>query len=45
MVSSNMDTIKMVDKKWNKYHIGEFIPSPSLKYQKMLYSGGAIAGE
>jgi 4-hydroxy-3-polyprenylbenzoate decarboxylase len=45
MVSSNMDTIKMVDKKWNKYHIGEFIPSPSLKYQKMLYRGGAIAGE
>lgn len=45
IVSSSLDTIKMVDEKWNKYNIGEFIPSPSLKYQKMLYSGGAIAGE
>jgi len=45
IVSSSLDTIKMVDEKWNKYNIGKFIPSPSLKYQKMLYSGGAIAGE
>src|SRR6056297_1335996 len=44
IVSSSLDTIKMVDEKWNKYNIGKFIPSPSLKYQKMLYSGGAIAG-
>lgn len=45
IVSSNMNTIQLVDKKWKKYNIGEFIPSPSLKYQKMLFKGGAIAGE
>ncbi|MFP4024310.1 MAG: menaquinone biosynthesis decarboxylase [Thiohalospira sp.] len=45
IVSSNMNTIQLVDKKWSKYNIGEFIPSPSINYQKMLFKGGAIAGE
>ncbi|HKL08011.1 MAG TPA: menaquinone biosynthesis decarboxylase [Bacteroidales bacterium] len=45
IVSSNLPTIKWVDKKWDSYNIGKFISSPSLKYQKMLYRGGAIAGE
>ncbi|MEE4198931.1 MAG: menaquinone biosynthesis decarboxylase [Bacteroidales bacterium] len=45
IVSSSMSTIKKVDEKWKTYQIGKFIPSPSLKYQKMLFNGGAIAGE
>jgi 4-hydroxy-3-polyprenylbenzoate decarboxylase len=36
-------TINLVDKKWDSYDIGKFIPSPSLKYRKQLYDGKAIA--
>ncbi|RLD42639.1 MAG: menaquinone biosynthesis decarboxylase [Bacteroidetes bacterium] len=36
-------TIKLVDEKWSSYNIGEFLPSPSLKYRKQLYEGDAIA--
>jgi len=36
-------TINLVDKKWDSYNIGKFIPSPSLKYRKQLYDGKAVA--
>ncbi|MBQ0080348.1 MAG: menaquinone biosynthesis decarboxylase [Alistipes sp.] len=37
VVTSSMDTIELVDKKWNKYQIGEFLPSPSRKYIALLH--------
>lgn len=36
-------TIQLVDEKWERYGLGKFIPSPSLKYRKQLYKGGAVA--
>ena len=36
-------TIHLVDEKWERYGLGKFIPSPSLKYRKQLYKGGAVA--
>jgi len=45
IVSSKSETIQLVDKKWENYHLGEFIASPSLMYQKMLFKGGAMAEE
>jgi 4-hydroxy-3-polyprenylbenzoate decarboxylase len=40
---SDKETIKTVDLKWKKLNLGKFLPSPSLKYQKQLYKGGAVA--
>ncbi len=54
IICSNEATIKSVDEKWNKIFPSTinhqpstipFIPSPSLKYQKQLYKGGAVAEE
>lgn len=39
------DTIRLVDSKWDKYGLGEFIKSPSLKYKSLLFNGGAVAEE
>jgi 4-hydroxy-3-polyprenylbenzoate decarboxylase len=36
-------TIEAVDKKWNELGIGQFIPSPSLKYKDQLYGEEAIS--
>ena len=36
-------TIQLVDEKWERYGLGKFISSPSLKYRKQLYKGGAVA--
>jgi 4-hydroxy-3-polyprenylbenzoate decarboxylase len=38
-------TIQKIDEKWNQLPLGKFIPSPSLKYRKQLYKGGAVAAE
>ena len=38
-------TIKNVDEKWSKLGLGQLIISPSIKYKKMLYKGGAVAEE
>jgi len=38
-------TIKAVDEKWESLGIGEFIPSPSLKYKPLLFKGGAVVEE
>ena len=37
-------TIESVDKKWNELGIGEFIPSPSLKYKDQMYGEEAVVG-
>ena len=36
-------TIKKIDEIWDKLNLGEFIPSPSLKYSKLNIGKGAIA--
>ncbi len=36
-------TIALVDSKWERYGLGKFISSPSLKYKRQLYKGGAVA--
>ena len=45
ILSSDNKTIERVDKIWDKLGLGEFIQSPSLKYQKQLYKGGAVVEE
>ena len=35
-------TIEAVDKKWNQLGLGEFIPSPSLKFKDQLYGEEAV---
>lgn len=36
-------TIASVDEKWNKLGLGEFIPSPSLKFKGQMYGKEAVA--
>ncbi len=36
-------TIESVDKKWSKLGLGDFIPSPSLKYKGQMYGEEAVA--
>ena len=45
IICSDDATIKSVNEKWNKLGLGKLITSPSLKYKKMLYKGGAVAEE
>ncbi|HYV94137.1 MAG TPA: menaquinone biosynthesis decarboxylase [Chitinophagales bacterium] len=45
IICSDEKTIQAVDEKWNRLSLGEFIPSPSLKYRKQLYKGGAVVSE
>ncbi|NPA68972.1 MAG: menaquinone biosynthesis decarboxylase [Chlorobi bacterium] len=42
IVTSDEETIKLVDEKWDKYGMGEFIPSPSVKYKHLVMSKTAI---
>jgi hypothetical protein len=35
-------TIELVDKKWESYGIGEFVKSPSLKFQKLIVGSDAV---
>lgn len=35
-------TIKSVDEKWNELGIGQFIPSPSLKFKNQMYGEEAV---
>ncbi len=39
------ETIKTVDEKWSSLGLGEFIPSPSLKYKRQVLNGGAVVEE
>ena len=36
-------TIQSVDEKWNSLGLGEFIPSPSLKFKEQMYGEEAVA--
>ncbi|MEI6816239.1 MAG: menaquinone biosynthesis decarboxylase [Bacteroidota bacterium] len=45
ILASDEKTIKRIDEIWDKLGLGKFIPSPSLKYRKQLYKGGAVAGD
>lgn len=36
-------TIEAVDNKWEQLAIGEFIPSPSLKFKQQLYGESAVS--
>ena len=37
IIAADDATIKAVDEKWNELGIGEFIPSPSLKFKSQMY--------
>ena len=41
VVTSDKDTIELVDSRWAEYGIGEHIPSPSKKYNQLLLSDNA----
>jgi 4-hydroxy-3-polyprenylbenzoate decarboxylase len=45
ILASNETTIARIDTIWDKLNLGPFITSPSLKYRKQLYKGGAVADE
>ena len=38
-------TIQRVDKRWDELQLGPFLASPSRKYRKQLYGGGAVVKE
>lgn len=42
IIVSNDETIQSVDDKWNKLGLGEFIPSPSLKFKDQMYGEEAV---
>lgn len=43
ILASDEATIRRVDEIWNTLGLGQLIPSPSRKYAKQLYEGGAVA--
>ena len=43
IVTMDEETIALVDRRWDEYGIGDFLTSPSVKYRKQLYPGGAVA--
>jgi 4-hydroxy-3-polyprenylbenzoate decarboxylase len=43
ILASEETTIQRVDEMWERLGLGEFIPSPSLKYRKQLYGDRAVA--
>src|SRR5262249_5121558 len=45
IICSDEATIKSVDEKWNSLGLGKFLSSPSSKYRKQLYKGGAVVLE
>ena len=38
------ETIQSVDGKWEKLGLGNFIPSPSLKFKGQIYGEEAVVG-
>ena len=42
IIVANDETIKSVDSKWAELGIGEFIPSPSLKFKDQMYGEEAV---
>ena len=45
IIVSDEGTIRGVDEKWKKLGLGEFIPSPSLKYKSQLYGEEAVVNK
>ncbi len=43
ILASDEATISRIDEVWNKLGLGPFFSSPSAKYAKQLYEGGAVA--
>lgn len=42
IIVASEETIQAVDSKWNQLGIGEFIPSPSLKFMDQMYGEEAV---
>ncbi|HLG40083.1 MAG TPA: hypothetical protein VI461_10455, partial [Chitinophagaceae bacterium] len=42
IIVADDETIKVVNEKWNSLGIGEFIPSPSLKFKDQMYGEEAV---
>ena len=42
IIVADDETINNVDKKWNELGLGNFIPSPSLKFKGQLYGQEAV---
>jgi 4-hydroxy-3-polyprenylbenzoate decarboxylase len=42
IIVASPETIEAVDKKWNELGLGEFIPSPSLKFKDQVYGQEAV---
>ncbi|TAN17081.1 MAG: menaquinone biosynthesis decarboxylase [Chitinophagaceae bacterium] len=45
IIISDKETIRVIDEKWSSLGLGDFIPSPSLKYQGQLYGNGAAVSD
>jgi len=43
IICSDEKTIQSIDEKWDKLGLGEFVKSPSLKYQNQMYGSKAVA--
>lgn len=43
ILANTQEIIDEIDAKWDKLGLGPLIPSPSRKYLKQLYEGGAVA--
>ncbi|HEV8084117.1 MAG TPA: menaquinone biosynthesis decarboxylase [Chitinophagaceae bacterium] len=43
IIVADENTIASVDEKWNSLGLGEFIPSPSLKFKDQMYGEEAVA--
>ncbi len=43
ILANTQEVIDTIDAKWDKLGLGPLIPSPSRKYIKQLYEGGAVA--
>ena len=42
IVTSDKETIELVNKNWKKYGIGKFLESPSIKYKHLILSDKAV---
>lgn len=42
IIVADDETIKTVDEKWNRLGLGEFLPSPSLKFKGQMYGEEAV---
>ncbi len=43
IIVADDETIKSVDEKWNELGLGEFLPSPSLKFKHQMYGEAAVS--